>query len=417
MILRDYFPASTWIWRKLTGRIAGRIYAAIVLVLLAVSTIARVNSFLLTRKIQAVITGLSKIHIDETTEDEVVRSVPYLIHSDSDREIDRNVEVGDVDKGLERVYYTSISNEQGWMRFSYLAQRFSSIGFTRDGHPQGWIFAAASLLGYRCTGFSALVVLLDGKVSSISYVIVDRLVFPRSAASIVSVRSAHAYWTTRHRGFEVSSTDDESPRFRVVGNDGNLRVSFSPDASPELRAHPFQVNLSCFWSLFACRNARQIAPKLWEDKDAIVAATVARLKSNEPCPDRILDGRVRYLPDMSVVVLESTGAKVESEDEHRLSGEEIQAKYKLIEVLRGGPPIWWNFVRTTATVPYPGDYHRTLPNLGLRSTKVGERLLVFSNFSFDSCQIVPATPSALSAVKNAAVARRRREDMAMTGLI
>jgi hypothetical protein len=415
MTLREYFPASIWIWRTLTGRIARRIYFAIILLLLALSTVVRIRTFLLTRKIEAVIAGLSKLQIDETTEDEVVRTVPYLIRSDSDREIDRNVEAGEVDKGVERVYYARISNEQGWMKFSYLAQRFSRIDFTRDGHPQGWIFAAASVLGYRFTGFSVIVVLLDGKVSSISYEIVDRLVFPRSAASIISVRSTHAYWAMRHRGFEVSSTDDESPRFRVGGNDGNLRVSFSPDASPELRAHIFQVKLSCFWNLFACQGARQIAPQLWEIKNAIVGATVARLESNEPCPDRILDGRVRYLPDMGVVLLESTGGKNENADKDELTGAEIQAKYKLIEVLRGGRLDWWNFVRSAATVPYPGDYHRKLPNMGLRSTNAGERLLVFTNFSFDSCQIVPATPSALSAVKNATVARRRSEDIAMTG--
>ena len=75
---RNYFPVSIWIWRTLTGRTARRVYVAVILLLVLATTVIRVHSYLLTRKFQAVISGLSKLHIDETTEEEVVRTVPYL---------------------------------------------------------------------------------------------------------------------------------------------------------------------------------------------------------------------------------------------------------------------------------------------------------------------------------------------------
>jgi len=78
MPLRDHFAASSWIGHALTGRTARQVYVTMVLLLLVATTVARAYSFVLTRRIQAVISGLSKLRIDETTEGEVVRTVPYL---------------------------------------------------------------------------------------------------------------------------------------------------------------------------------------------------------------------------------------------------------------------------------------------------------------------------------------------------
>jgi hypothetical protein len=383
---------------------------AIILLLLVATTAIRVHSYLLTRKMQAIVSGLAKLQIDHTTEEEVLRTVPYLVRPGWDRHVDRNVELGDVDRGVERHYYAAFSNESNWLRFGRFAERFSAVQYSKDGHPKNWIITAADLLGYRYIGFAARVVLLDGKVSSVGYGIADRLEFPRVLGNIVSVKSAHAAWASHETGFLVSSTDDESPQFRVGGGERHLAVSFAFDASPALRSDAFQVYLRCFWSLRGCRHARQIAPLLWQDKNAIEAATLARLKSDDPCPDRILAGRVRYLPDINVVLLQSTGFKLESAYEEGLRVDEIRTRYKLIEVVRGRASKSWEPVGESAAVPYPGDYSRRLPNTGLRWAKPGEKVLGFPDFHFDSCRVVPATPAALSAVRNAVTAPRRAED-------
>ena len=413
---RDYFPASSGIGYALTGLTARRVYATTALLLLVGTTVARTYSFIRTRRIQAVISGLSKLRIDETTEEELVRTVPYLVRGNSDRHVVRNAELGNVDTGVERGYYVSISNQANWMKFENVAWDVSSVQSTKDGRHTGWLFTLADWLGYRYLGFRARVILLDGRVSSIGYAIADRLVFPEVFGNIVSVDSAHARWAPHETSFEVSSTEDESPQFHVGGDDGHLAVLFTSEASPALMSHVFDDHLRCFWSLFGCRHARQIAPLLWQDKNSIEAATLARLKSNDPCPDRILAGRVKYLPDMDVVLLESTGFKTESVNEEGLRVDENRTRYKLIEVLRGRSSKSWESVRGSVTFPHPGDHLQSLPNMGLQWAKAGQKVLLFSNLHFDSCRVVQATPSALSVVRNEIPSPRRAEDERVTGL-
>jgi hypothetical protein len=410
MSLRDYFPTTVRVGRALTGRTARRIYLAFVGLLLVLTTVIRVRAFLYTRKIQAVISGLSKLHIDETTEEEVVKTVPYLVRGARDRNVERNVEVGDVDVGVLRGYYFVISNDSDWMRFASFAERYSDAIHWTDRPPRSWIFAVADMLGYRYVRFSAGVTLLDGKVSEIHYGIGSELEFPRELGNIVSVRSAHGYWAPRQRGFEVPSTEDESPSFDVRGNDRWLRVSYSADASAVLRSHLFQVDLSCLWGLIGCRHSRRIAPLLWKDMNEIEIATIARLQSNDPCPDPILAGRMRYLPDVDVSRLEPTGYESKTVNEEGLRVDEFWTHYKVIEVLRGRPSDLWESVRRSNTVPYPGDYSRRLPNMASHLDNPGGKVLAFSNINFDSCRVVAATPSAVSTVRNAIPSAKRVED-------
>jgi len=120
-------------------------------------------------------------------------------------------------------------------------------------------------------------VLLNGKVSSISYGIQDRFGFPRQVGTILAVKSVHSFWASYRRGFEVSSTDDESPQFRVSGGEHSLGVSYTYDAPTELKADAFKIGLACFWSLRGCRTPRQIAPLLSEDAERIQQDALARL--------------------------------------------------------------------------------------------------------------------------------------------
>ena len=119
MPLRDHLAASSWIGHALTGWTARRVYLTVVLLLLVATMVARAYSFVLTRRIEAVISGLSKLRIDETTEGQVVRKVPCLVRGNWDRRVVRNVELGNVDTGVERGYYISISNQPNWMKFEY----------------------------------------------------------------------------------------------------------------------------------------------------------------------------------------------------------------------------------------------------------------------------------------------------------
>ena len=171
----------------------------------------------------------------------------------------------------------------------------------------------------------------------------------------------------------MRSTGDESPQFRVDGDEHGLSVSYTYDAPHDLTAHAFQVELSCFWRWNGCRHVGQLAPQLWRYKNAIETATLARLQSNDPCPNRILAWRVRYLPDAGVLPLESTGLKSESVVQGDRHGEGIATNYRLVESLRGGFSKDLGSVWDSDTTPFPGDYNRRLPNPGLRWAGVGIR--------------------------------------------
>jgi len=161
----------------------------------------------------------------------------------------------------------------------------------------------------------------------------------------------------------------------------------------------FQVELSCFWRWNGCRHVVQIAPQLWQYKNAIETATLARLQSNGPCPNRILAWRVRYLPGAGVLLLESTGPKAESIVQGNRHVEGIATNYRLVETLRGGFSKDLESVWDSDRIAFPGDYNRRLAKTGLRRAGAGTKVLAFSDLSFDSCGIVPATPASLSAVE------------------
>jgi hypothetical protein len=81
----------------------------------------------------------------------------------------------------------------------------------------------------------------------------------------------------------------------------NAPLSYPPSLTKD--------SLSCFWNLRGCDSVRQVVPLLWKDSQEILAATAARLTPKDPCPARILAGRVRSLPDLNVALLEVVGSR------------------------------------------------------------------------------------------------------------
>jgi hypothetical protein len=409
---------DNWILRTATGQIARRVYFVIVLSIVATSAIARICTLVLTRRMEAVITGLSKLQIDKSTEEDVKRTVPYLVPWQWEGQLKRSPESGEIDIGIEQGYSVAISNESTWLKFGGLIRPFASCcvntTYTKDGYERNWILTLTRLWGYRYVYFGASVVLLNGRVSSISYGVQDRFGFPRQVGTILAVKSVHSFWASFRRGFEVSSTDDESPQFRVRSGTSNLSVTYTFDAPPDLVAHAFNVDLSCFWSIRGCRTPANIAPALAQDAERIQSAALVRLKSTDPCPAKIVAGRSRYLTDVSVSLIASEGLREESINMEGSLGIRTVTDYKLIEVLRGFPVRSLSSVEARPSVPFPADYTKQLPNPGPQWPGRGKQILLFSNHSFDSCQLVPAVPEAIAVVRNARPTPRRAEDQ--TGL-
>jgi hypothetical protein len=90
--------------------------------------------------------------------------------------------------------------------------------------------------------------------------------------------------------------------------------------------------------------------------------------------------------------------------------------YRLKEAILGHPGGPWTGIRLRRVIEWPLSPTGQIANPALRAfPQVGERFLYFSGAKFDSCRIVPATPSAEAAVRGAVPADIRIEDEVAIG--
>jgi hypothetical protein len=164
---------------------------------------------------------------------------------------------------------------------------------------------------------------------------------------------------------------------------------------------------ACFWGLRGCDSVRQVVPLLRKDRQAIILATKARLASSDPCPDRIFAGRARTIVNLNVAVLEVVSSRSEGIKGEQDRSPSIVIDYRLKQVILGHPQGPWTGIRYQSVIPSPTSQY--IPN-PIRPPKQGDQVLYFSGANFDSCQIVPATPSALAAVRTAAPPVQRAEN-------
>lgn len=392
--------------------VARRISIALALLVVFLSIGIRVRTYLLTRKIHEVLAGLERVQIDKTGEADLKKIVPDLTLDGSAR---------------YRTYHVSITNSENyyrWMR--WIPDFVSSAGQSDEQFPieDKWKILnlpakVAYLLGWRQISFAASVTVFEARASGISYDIEPDILVSYPLSYFVFVRAVRGFWM--RRGVSVPSTNDESPDFRfgavggqfslLSGADNAIGVAYTPEASRALVSHAFQVDLTCFWGIRGCDSVRQVVPRLWEDRKAIETATMMRLGPGKPCPDYVLAGRVRTLPDLSVALLEVVRFRWEDFSDEGIPSQDPVIDFRLTEVLRGRPEgIWTNF-RIRQSIPSPADARAQIPNpMAWLRPKAGDRFLYFSGANFDSCRIVPATPSAEAAVRTAVPAPRRPED-------
>jgi len=248
---------------------------------------------------------------------------------------------------------------------------------------------AAYTMGWRHLAFCASVTVLDGRVSAIEYGLEPDVFMGWPIGYLVTSHSAHGFWMARHFPLPISSPDDESYQLGFIASEfswfrGNdiIGVAYTPDAPPDKIAHVYHVDLSRFWNLLGCNSVRQVVPLLWKDREETLAATNARLASNNPCSDSILAGRVRTLPDLNVALLEVVQTKYVEVNTEGDKSSDLVVDYRLKEVLLGYPEEPWTGVHLRRQIGNPAL--RTFP-------RAGEQFLYFTGAKFDSCRMVPAT--------------------------
>jgi len=280
-----------------------------------------------------------------------------------------------------------------------------------------WLGRVGDLLGYRYINFDAGVLVQDGKVTQADYGLANQWIRPQAAGYVgymVTTRSVHGFWLPG--SLQISSVDDYSPQYRPTRWGNTLAVIYTSDAPPELTKRIFGLNLSCFWGLRACADAADIAPEISQDVETIQKATYRQLISDK-CPDSIIVGRMRYLPDVSVLLLEVTGSRRLEVNEEGGRVEDWFTDYKLKEALRGKSFGSWENVRFQRTIPSPMDPSRQIANQIWPETKIGQEVLYFGGVGFHSCRFIPATPSALEMVRSAPVPVKTPEDEIPRGLL
>ena len=126
---------------------------------------------------------------------------------------------------------------------------------------------------------------------------------------------------------------------------------------------------------------------------------------------------MRYLPDVSVLLLEVTGSRRLEVNEEGGKAEDWFTDYKLKETIRGKSFGSWKNVRFQRTIPSPFDPTRQIANQIWPETKIGSEVLYFGGVGFYSCRFIPAAPSALDIVRNAPISVKRPEDQIPRGLM
>ena len=347
-----------------------------------------------------------------------MKTVPYLVrHGNGRRD----------PWGVEWYYQVDISNEveRRWLwrlAATHLFQFLWPWPLIMDRQTEhtevlSFPLKIAYRLGWRYVGFSAVVMVRNGRASRVWYGIEPDVEqgYPRLYS--VSAMSFHGLWMYHASPVPVTSALDESPEYRVSTTqtlydaERGLRAEYAADAPRELIARAFQVDLSCYWNIRGCVSALDIAPLFWRDKQAIEAKAVARLRGpGNPCPDTVLAARVRYLLDLNVELLEVTDSGRESVNGKREAGESLTTSYQLKEVIRGHSDRARTLVPYRTSIASPLGSTERMSNPVPPSLKAGDRVLALTGANFDSCQIVPATPSAESAVRSALPAPRWPED-------
>ncbi len=395
---KEYFPFFHGVVKTVSGRWARRVSLVILLLLLIISTATRLRAYFMTRKIEAVLHGLSEIRLDQTTEEQMTKMVPYL----TEKEWKAN--------GFSyRSYYVHISNESDGLPWPYWLTHSYALSL--------WLGRVGDLLGYRYISFDAGVLVQDGKVSQADYSLANQWMRPQAAGYvgyIVTARSVHGFWLPG--SLQISSVEDYSPQYRLTRWENTLAVIYTSDAPPELTKRIFDLNLSCFWGLRACADAADIAPEISQDAERIQKATYMQLISDK-CPNSIIDGRMRYLPDVSVLLLEVTDSRRIEVNEEGGRVEDWLTDYKLKEAIRGKSFGSWKNIRFQRTIPSPMDPTRQIANQIWPETKIGQEVLYFGGLGFYSCRFIPATPSALDIVRNVPMPVKRPEDQIHRGLM
>jgi hypothetical protein len=372
------FPVTTWLWRRFTSRRALKTSLFLLVGLLLIGIPLRIHAFLLARKFNRVLSEMSQLQSGTTSRAQLMARLP---------ELHPPIENGapaacDVDECLESTIGSSTTIPIALSHVPEIGRGFILPALNWIGLRYGTLFVSVRLKSGTVSGYGYQILLWDGSSNHPGAVFVN------------------ANQGTHLGDWNLSSTDDESPDYSVghyfKWPKQHTGIVFMKDVSPTLKRHAFDVELQCFWSIAGCRLANQLLPMADEDKTRIEQAAEQRLRSDNPCPERILPRRVRDTNNIILMQVTSVGQTVH--DEPR---DYIFAKFKLLGVLKG--ELDDRLLQDLGVATTIGFYDPPMKNPALLVLKPGQRVLVFSDSSLyiDSpCEMMAVSDLVLINLKN-----------------
>ena len=397
MVLCDHFPTVVWLWRRVTSirlrprRIA--LYLAIFLVIAAIAL--RVAAGIFEYRVMKTVNALSQVRLDQTNEPESLEIMPGLKPGTS------SLANCPVKVCFAKENYIWPSGLAGVVHY------FFGDGSDPRDKVRFW-------LGYRVARFSADVELNEGRVHKLDYSLLVgnvnlkcRGIVLANAKGIQGFPFGRVLWSVNQEEFSdgrIPENEDESPDYQVTwtpiykgsANAGiGLNVAFTLAAPAGLVRHAFDLHLNCIWHLTGCGSARDLLPLAWDDKLGIESAALARMKSSNPCPDRILQRRARDSLDIILAEVTRLLPNLKSD----WLGECRRADFRLVQVLKGKLDRKLEGALLPITIGTQ-DHNPRIPNPVIPYLHPGSKLLMFSE-NYEPCQIVAATPSALQTIQTA----------------
>jgi hypothetical protein len=309
MSFKDYCPVTIWLGKRLSSGTPRLIILCMLILFLGLNLLFRTSAAISAHHILEITKSLSQLTVGKTIDWEVLE----LVSSAHSRLL------SDPSCAAEECKLLELSN---WDR-PVLWLLVRNAPFHR----------VAYFLGYRAYQFEAFFRFQKNTLTGSGYrLIVDDGSFGYPGGVVINVSAVAESGVYGHH--YVSTERDESPEYQVGASrkfEGHsLNVSYGPSASNELVQHAFDVKLGCLVTLRRCQEVRQILPDVWQDRISIKAAKEARLRSPEPCPQRI----VRNLANNATQIYRLKVLEINKSDDidHRNSSNE--ATFTLIEVLK-----------------------------------------------------------------------------------
>jgi hypothetical protein len=235
------FPATTWLWRRLSSRWACRVYLGSLAIIIIPAVGLRLESAIYEARVLKVVSALSIMRVGMTSRDEVQARIPALTR------------VMETDEGGPCPADECLSTEIPSSKLS------DSVLFRIAGMGNRNLYSILSWWGFRIWAFDGCVHLTSGKVLAFGYGMMIGAPHLDEPNVVVIRVSSKQHFARRNRSVGTSENFDYSVDTSRRRPAQSVGIRFTPNARTDLIRDAFDLRLRCLW-LQGCRTWTQILP-------------------------------------------------------------------------------------------------------------------------------------------------------------